>query len=82
MQVEGDLMTWHRQIDYEPPAKPDIGKMTWINDDVVHEDDPDGGKPPAGAYHETWERVPGECSPTLLLPGVSSCISPRWLDDV
>ncbi len=75
-------MTWHRQIDYEPPAKPDIGKMTWINDDVVHEDDPDGGKPPAGAYHETWERVPGECSPTLLLPGVSSCISPRWLDDV
>ena len=55
MQVEGDIATWRRVIDYEPPGEPDVGCMTWVSPDVLHEDDPSGQQ----RYHETWERVPG-----------------------
>ena len=41
MQVEGDLATWYREIDFEPPGKPDVGRMTFVTPDILHEDDPD-----------------------------------------
>ncbi len=60
MQVEGDLATWYREIDFEPPGKPDVGRMTFVTPDILHEDDPDAA---SAAYHETWERVPGTSDP-------------------
>ena len=56
LQVEGDLSTWYREIDFEPPGKPDVGRMTFVTPNILHEDDPDAA---SAAYHETWERVPG-----------------------
>ncbi len=61
MQVEGDLSTWYREIDFEPPGKPDVGRMTFVTPDILYEDDPDAA---SAAYHETWERVPGTSDPT------------------
>ena len=58
--MEGDLATWYREIDFEPPGKPDVGRMTFVTPDILHEDDPDAA---SAAYHETWERVPGTSDP-------------------
>lgn len=55
MQVKGNIATWNRLIDYEPPGQPDVGRMTPVSPDILHEDDPSGEQ----RYHETWERVPG-----------------------
>ena len=71
--MDGDLSTWTRQVDFEPPSKPDVGRITWVSDDVMHEENPDGGAPPSGAFHETWERVPG----TAVAGPVSMLVCPR-----
>jgi hypothetical protein len=79
-QVEGDLSTWYREIDFELPGKPDVGLMTFVTPDVLHEDDPDSA---SAAYHETWERVSGTADPSqcwsfrqgLVLPLFSTCRS-------
>lgn len=60
MQVEGDIATWTREIDFEPPGQPDVGRMSFISPDLLHEDDPDAA---SASYHETWERVPGTSDP-------------------
>ena len=60
LQVKGDIATWYREIDFEPPGKPDVGRMTFVTPDILHEDDPDVS---SAAYHETWERVPGTSEP-------------------
>ena len=61
LQVQGDIATWYREIDFEPPGKPDVGRMTFVTPDILHEDDPDAS---SAAYHETWERVPGTREPS------------------
>ena len=61
LQVQGDFAKWYREIDFEPPGKPDVGRMTFVTPDILHEDDPDAS---SAAYHETWERVPGTREPS------------------
>lgn len=53
-----EVCTWHRQIDFSPPADTrDIGTMCFESPDVLLEDGVDA------VYHERWEREPASCGP-------------------
>ncbi|MCC8401422.1 hypothetical protein LJ655_05855 [Paraburkholderia sp. MMS20-SJTN17] len=54
-----DVCTWHRQIDFSPPADTrDIGTMRFESPGVLLEDGVDAH------YHERWEREPASDGPT------------------
>ncbi|MEM5313862.1 hypothetical protein [Paraburkholderia sp. JHI869] len=54
-----EVCTWHRQIDFNPPADTrDIGTMRFESPDVLLEDGVDA------VYHERWEREPESAGPT------------------
>ncbi len=54
-----EVCTWHRQIDFNPPADTrDIGTMCFESPDVLLEDGVDA------VYHERWEREPESAGPT------------------
>ncbi|UAW98527.1 hypothetical protein KEM63_00610 [Halopseudomonas nanhaiensis] len=52
-RVEGDLCRWHRVIDFHPASPPDVGRMTFVGPDELHERALDG------SYLEVWKRLPG-----------------------
>lgn len=54
-----EVCTWHRQIDFSPPAGTrDIGTMHFESPGVLLEDGVDA------PYHERWEREPASVGPT------------------
>ncbi|SDC96659.1 hypothetical protein [Paraburkholderia lycopersici] len=54
-----EVCTWHRQIDFSPPADTrDMGMMCFESPDVLLEDGIDAH------YHERWEREPASDGPT------------------
>ena len=57
-----DRCTWHRQIDFSPPADArDLGTMRFETQDVVLEDGIDA------VYHERWERDPASLGVTWAM---------------
>lgn len=61
-KVHGDLCTWHRKLDLQPPGlTPDVGWMEFQGDDRVIETGVHG------AYREVWDRVPGATGHTRVL---------------
>lgn len=54
--VSADICTWHRELDFQPKSgPPDVGKMEFVTNDFVTEDDPTG----ENRYHEVWQRLEG-----------------------
>ncbi|TDQ92278.1 hypothetical protein [Paraburkholderia silvatlantica] len=54
-----EACTWHRQIDFSPPAGTrDIGTMQFESPDILLESGVDA------PYHERWEREPASLGPT------------------
>ena len=54
-----EVCTWHRQIDFSPPAGTrDIGTMQFESPDILLESGVDA------PYHERWEREPASVGPT------------------
>ncbi|GGC92960.1 hypothetical protein [Halopseudomonas salina] len=51
-EVESDRCQWHRLVDFHPDSGTDVGLMTFISPDEVHEAAPDG------SYLEVWQRLP------------------------
>lgn len=51
--VEGDLCRWHRLMDFHPASPPDVGRMTFVGPDELHERAVDD------SYLEIWKRLPG-----------------------
>ena len=56
-RVDGDRCQWHRLIDFHPDSPVDIGNMTFIHADEVHESALDN------SYLEIWERLPASVGP-------------------
>lgn len=56
-RVDGDRCQWHRIIDFHPDSAPDIGSMTFVHADELHESALDD------SYLEVWERLPGSVGP-------------------
>ena len=53
-EVVSDICTWNRELDFQPKrGPPDVGKMHFVTDNFLTEDDPSGHN----AYHEDWQRV-------------------------
>ncbi len=50
LRVEGELLTWERWVDFQPPGEPDVARVTGEGDRLVehgvHSD-----------YYEEWERI-------------------------
>lgn len=50
LEADGDILTWRRWLDYQPPAAPDVGRVHFdgplLVEDGVH-----------AAYREEWQRV-------------------------
>lgn len=59
-QVEGDVCTWLRDVDFQPEAKTsDMGRMVFLEGGVLEEYGVEVD------YHETWQRLPdgdGPCA--------------------
>lgn len=64
-EVDGDLCRWHRRLDFHPDSPEDVGHMTFISANEVHERALDG------SYLEIWKRLPDSIGPTEAL----------WLSD-
>jgi len=62
LTVDGDMLTWQRWLDYQPPAMPDVGRVRFdgvrLIEHGVH-----------AAYREEWQRVQpaGDDSLALVL---------------
>lgn len=52
-EVTGDRCRWHRMLDFHPDSPADIGRMTFVTPDELHERALDD------SYLEIWKRVPG-----------------------
>lgn len=64
-EVDGDLCRWHRWLDFHPGSPEDVGRMSFVSADEVHERALDG------SYLEVWKRLPDSIGPTEAL----------WLSD-
>ncbi|SDT18597.1 hypothetical protein SAMN05216421_3101 [Halopseudomonas xinjiangensis] len=51
-EVEGDLCRWHRRLDFHPESPEDVGRMTFVSADELHEQALDG------SFLEIWTRLP------------------------
>ena len=59
--VSADICTWHRELDFQPKSgPPDVGRMVFVTNDFVTEDDPTG----ENRYHEDWQRLEGSTGAT------------------
>lgn len=56
-RVEGNRCQWHRLIDFHPDSPADIGRMTFVSSEELHEHALDG------SYLEVWERLPDSVGP-------------------
>lgn len=56
-RVDGDRCQWHRCIDFHPDSPVDIGKMTFVSSEELHEHALDD------SYLEVWERLPESVGP-------------------
>lgn len=73
----GEVCTWHRLIDYQPPEPvPDAGQMVFSDSETIEEIGIHS------TYREIWQRLPGSTSCAIAFnePALpSSQISARWL---
>jgi hypothetical protein len=61
-RAEGEVCTWHRQIDYQPPGlTPDAGWMAFESSERVIETGVHG------VYREVWERLPDSTGRSIVL---------------
>lgn len=59
--LDGDVCTWHRRIDYQPPgAPPDVGRLSFDGDLLIE----DGVHLP---YIEYWRRIDDGAAGVLVL---------------
>jgi hypothetical protein len=60
LEVDGNVLTWHRWLDFQPPGLADIGRITWEGDRMIE-------RGVLADYYEEWERVAGWSSSHVAL---------------
>lgn len=65
--VEGEVCSWLRHMDFRPPTRNrDIARMVFIEDDIIVETGLEA------RYLEVWERVPGSTGLSIALERVDA----------
>ncbi|WP_237154358.1 hypothetical protein [Oryzibacter oryziterrae] len=60
ISLDGDVCTWHREIDLNPTGSADVGQLVWTGPDRMLE------RGSLSPYVEDWQRAPDR-APTLVL---------------